>query len=120
MRYNHITIAGRLVRDPEIKYTPAGKPICKMRIAVDQGTKDAKTTGYFDATCFDKLADTAGKYLKKGAGVLLGGRLEYREWESDQGGKRSAVEIIAHEVQFTDPPSRQEAGGPPANAGAEW
>jgi single-strand DNA-binding protein len=111
MRYNQVTIAGRLVRDPEVKFSPNGTQIAKMRLAYDQGGGDSKSTGYIDVTAFQKVAENAGKYLKKGSPVLVGGRIEYREWEADGGGKRSAVGIAAHDIQFLEGKKSDGEGG---------
>lgn len=111
MRFNQIAIAGRLGKDPELKYAPNGTAICKMRIAYDQGSGDKKSTGWIEVTAFQKVAENAAKYLKKGSAVLVGGRLEYREWD-DNGSKRSMVSIAAHDLQFLDPANKN--GGAPA------
>ncbi len=117
MRFNQIAIAGRLVADPELKYAPSGTAICKMRLAFDQGSGDNKSGGFVNVTAFQKVAENASQYLKKGARVLVGGRLEFREWESD-GKKHSMVQISAHDIQFLDPAgdNRMQQGRPNTNA----
>lgn len=112
MRFNQVVIAGRLVADPELKYAPNGTPVCKMRVAFDQGGGDNKKSGFINVTCFQKVAENAAKYLKKGSRVLVGGRIDYQEWEND-GQKRNKVEIAAHDLQFLDPASGEAKQGTP-------
>lgn len=97
---NHVTIIGRLGRDPE---TNQSGTVCKLRIAssdrVKRGDEWVDHTNWFDVAVFGKTAEHCTKYLSKGRQVAVEGRLRYREWEKD-GAKRSAVEIAADDVQF--------------------
>lgn len=119
MRFNVVCIAGRLTKDPELKYAAGGTAICQFRIAFDQGAGDSKKIGYLDISAFQKTAENVHKFLKKGAAVMVGGRIEFQEWEKD-GVKRTALKVIAHDVQFLDgkKPEGSEGGGqfmdPPA------
>lgn len=100
---NHVTIIGRLGRDPETN--PAGT-VCKLRIAssdrVKRGDEWVDATNWFDVAAFGKTAEHCAQYLSKGRQVAVSGKLRYREWEKD-GAKRSAVEIAADSVQFIGP-----------------
>lgn len=102
MRFNQVAIAGRLTRDPEMKTSAGGTVVCKFSLAFDQGTGDSKRAGFIEVSCFGKTAETATKYLKKGSAVLVGGRIEHQTWEGENGGKRSGIKIVGHDIQFLD------------------
>lgn len=100
---NAVVISGNLTKDPEM--VPNSTSICRLRVAVNSRRKVndewVDKPNYFDVTCFGKAAENAVKYLRKGRGVLVDGRLDWREWEAkDESGKRQAVQIIANTVQF--------------------
>jgi len=103
---NRVVLVGNLTRDPELKFTPAGKPVAEFGIAVnrmpytnDQGER-IEGVDFFSVTVFGRQAETVQQYLAKGSGVAIDGRLRYRAWETDDGQKRSAVDIQAQNVQF--------------------
>src|SRR6478609_10063208 len=112
---NRVTITGNLTRDPELRSTPSGTSVCKLRIAVNTRRKDASgqwvdKPNYFDVTVWGQQGENCATYLQKGRPVAIDGRLEWREWDATDGsGKRSAVEIVAESVQFLG--SRDSAGG---------
>ena len=118
---NRVTLVGRLTRDPELRHTGGGDPICAIRLAVssrsrmDDGNWGDKSN-YFDVTVFGRQAETASTYLAKGRRIGVDGRLSWREWQAQDGTKRQSVEVIANDVFFLD--SRNEGGGGGA-AGAE-
>ena len=126
---NRVVLVGNLTRDPELPHTPAGMAVCSLRIAVNTRRKDS-TSGewtekpnYFDITVWGNQGENCAQYLAKGRPVAVDGRLEWREWEAQDGTKRQAVEIIADSVQFLG--GKGEAGGDaggnefvPAGAGA--
>jgi len=100
---NAVVISGNLTKDPEM--VPNSTSICRLRVAVNSRRKDndewVDKPNYFDVTCFGKAAENAVKYLRKGRGVLVDGRLDWREWEAKDGsGKRQAVQIIAEKVKY--------------------
>lgn len=102
---NVVALNGNLVRDPELKSLPSGTSVCKLRIAVDGGRKDAsgiyqKQSHFFDVTVFGGQAENTAKFMHKGSPVGIQGRLEYRQWETPEGGKRDRVEIVASNVEF--------------------
>jgi single-strand DNA-binding protein len=103
---NRVVLTGNLTRDPELRSTPSGTSVCKLRIAVNTRRKDASgqwvdKPNYFDVTVWGQQGENCATYLQKGRGVALDGRLEWREWDATDGsGKRSAVEIIADTIQF--------------------
>ena len=103
---NRVVLVGNLTRDPELRHTGGGTPVCSLRIAVNSRRKDPATgewadkPNYFDVSVFGNQAESCNQYLAKGRPVAIDGRLEWREWEAQDGTKRQAVEIIADNVQF--------------------
>ena len=104
---NRVTITGNLTKDPELRTTPGGTSLCKLRVAVNSRRKDSSSgewvdkPNYFDVTVWGAQGENCANYLYKGRPVAVDGRLDWREWEAqDGGGKRQAVEIIAESVQF--------------------
>jgi single-strand DNA-binding protein len=99
-------ITGNLTRDPELRSTPGGTAVCKLRVAVNSSRKDGQTgewidkPNYFDVTVWGAQGENCANYLSKGRPVAVSGRLDWREWEAQDGSKRQAVEIIANSVQF--------------------
>jgi single-strand DNA-binding protein len=120
---NTVVITGNLTRDPELRSTGGGTPVCDMRVAVNSRRKDPSGNwvdkpNYFDVTVFGGQGENCSTYLSKGRPVAVEGRLDWREWEAKDGsGKRQAVSIIANSVQFLG--SRDgggESGGSRFNA----
>jgi single-strand DNA-binding protein len=105
---NSVQLIGRLVADPELRYTQKGAPVCSFRIASSRRYKNRETGEFQEETLFINVvawrrqAELANDYLKKGSAVLIEGRLRSRQWESPQGEKRSAIEVIAYRIQFLD------------------
>ena len=103
---NRVIITGNLTRDPELRSLPSGSSICKLRVAVNSRRKDGSSgewvdkPNYFDVTVWGAQGENCANYLSKGRPVALDGRLDWREWETQEGGKRQSVEIIAESVQF--------------------
>jgi single-strand DNA-binding protein len=102
---NRVVLTGNLTRDPELRSTPSGTSVCKLRLACNTRRRDSSgewvdKPNYFDITVWGAQGENCANYLHKGRPVALDGRLEWREWEDQQGGKRQAVDIIADSVQF--------------------
>ena len=103
---NVVAITGNLTKDPELRTTPSGTSVCKLRVAVNSRRKDGASgewidkPNYFDVTVWGAQGENCANYLSKGRPVAVEGRLDWREWESQEGQKRQAVEIIANSVQF--------------------
>ena len=111
---NRVTLVGRLTRDPELRHTQGGDPVCSIRLAVSRRARDeaggwGDRSNYFDITVFGRQAETASTYLAKGRRIGVNGRLSWREWQAQDGSKRQSVEVIANDVFFLD--SRGEGGG---------
>lgn len=105
---NTVLIMGRLVADPELRYTQKGSPVCDFRIAATRRWKNKESGEFQEETLFISVvawrhqAELANEYLKKGSAVLIEGRLRSRQWETQQGDKRSTIEIVANRIQFLD------------------
>ena len=99
-----ITIIGGLGRDPEIRYTAAGRAVATLGVAVSRRWMDRKSnewqeqTSWFDVVVWGDMAENVSDTLSKGTRVIVTGRLEQRSWETEQGEKRSKVEIVADEI----------------------
>ena len=112
---NRVIITGNLTRDPELGTLPSsGTPVCSLRIACN-GRRRNDATGqwedvpnYFDVTVWGQQGENCHKYLSKGRGIAVDGRLRWREWTSKEGQKRQSVDIIADNVQFLG--GRDDAG----------
>ncbi len=105
---NVVALIGRLVADPELKYTPAGIAVCKLRIAVDRRFKNEageKQTDFFDVVAWRQSAEFASQYLAKGQRVAVQGSLQQRSWVQQDGQKRSAIEVVADNLQGMDKPN---------------
>ncbi|MBE0433453.1 single-stranded DNA-binding protein [candidate division WOR-3 bacterium] len=107
---NSVHLIGRLVADPELRYTQKGAPVCDFRIASSRRFKNRETgeqqeeTLFINVVAWRRQAELANDYLKKGSAVLIEGSLRSRQWESAQGEKRSAIEVVAWRIQFLDAP----------------
>jgi single-strand DNA-binding protein len=101
---NSITVVGNITRDPEMRFTPSGVSKVTFGVAVNRSWRNQQSneweeqTSFFNVVCWRELADNVGASLKKGTRVVVTGRLEQRSWETEQGEKRSVVEIVADEV----------------------
>src|ERR671929_239097 len=96
---NRVVLVGNLTRDPELRHTPSGTPVCKLRIAVNTRQKDAQGNwgdkpNYFDVTVWGNQGESCAQFLSKGRPVGVDGRLDWREWEAQDGTKRQAVEFL--------------------------
>lgn len=116
MSFNKIIIVGNLGRDPELRYTPQGKPVCTFSMATNERRKDRNAemqdhTTWFRITLWNRLAETASQYLQKGRSVYIEGRLRVEEYIDRDGKPRKSLEVTATDMQFignggkTDEPS---------------
>ncbi|MGQ9474697.1 MAG: single-stranded DNA-binding protein [Actinomycetota bacterium] len=108
---NSVVMIGNLTRDPELRYTPSGVPVCTLRLAVSrnfpnqQGEMEAD---FFNVIVWRNQAEKCAEYLTKGRQVAITGRLQSRSWEGPDGQKRSTVEIVADRVVFLGRRDRAE------------
>jgi single-strand DNA-binding protein len=111
---NRVVMTGNLTSDPELRSLPSGTSVCSLRIACNTRRKNGSTgewedkPNYFNVTVWGAQGENAARYLSKGRPVAIDGRLEWREWEAQDGTKRQATDIIADSVQFLG--SREDAG----------
>ena len=98
---NKAILMGRLVKDPELRSTNNGTPVCSFTIAVDRRGKD-DGTDFLDIVAWGKTAEFVSKYFTKGQLVAVAGRIQTRTWEDQNGNKRKAVEVVADEVHFAE------------------
>lgn len=117
--FNKVILMGNLTRDPEVRYTPNGKPVASFSLAVNhrykQGGETKEEVCFIDVVIFGKQAESAGEYLSKGKRVLVEGRLQQRRWEAEGGQKRSKHEVLAQAIRLL--PVRQS--GPEGPEGQE-
>ncbi len=103
---NRVIITGNLTSDPELRALSNGTSVCKLRVAVNTRRKDNSTgewvdkPNFFDVTVWGAQGENSARYLSKGRPVAIDGRLEWREWQDQQGNKRQSIDIIADTVQF--------------------
>jgi single-strand DNA-binding protein len=107
---NRAVIVGRLTKNPELRKSAAGNSFASFTVAIDNRTKpgEAKTASFINCISFGNTADNLAKYTRKGSLIGVEGRLQQRNYETKDGRKGSAIEIIADTVQFLD--SRQASG----------
>jgi single-strand DNA-binding protein len=112
---NRVVMTGNLTRDPELRSLPSGTSVCSLRVACNTRRKDGATgewadkPNYFSVTVWGAQGENCARFLSKGRPVAIDGRLEWREWQTQDGQKRESIDIIAESVQFLG--SREEGGG---------
>ncbi len=102
---NKVFLIGNLTKPPELRYTPSGTAVADIRLAVNrnyttQGGEKREDTCFLTIVVWGKQAESCGEYLDKGSPILVEGRLQTREWEAKDGGKRTVIEVVAERVQF--------------------
>lgn len=117
MSFNKIILVGNLGRDPELRYTPQGTPVCSFTLATNERRKDRAgenqdVTTWFRVTLWGRQAETASQYLTKGRPVYIEGRLRVEEWTDKDGKQRHTLEVHATDMQFIG--GRGDEGGAPA------
>lgn len=101
---NTVTLVGNVTRDPEIRYTPSGQTVATFGLAVNRRWQNRQTqeweeqVSFFDVKCWSQMAENVAESVPRGTRVIVTGRLEQRSWETDNGEKRSKVEIVADEI----------------------
>jgi single-strand DNA-binding protein len=98
--FNRVVLAGNLTRDPELRFTNDGIPVCSFGLAVNRVRSRSEEVDFFDISAWRELGETIANYKKKGDPILVEGRLQYRTWEAQDGSKRSKVDVVADNVQF--------------------
>lgn len=110
---NQITVMGRLTKDPELRTTGGGSPVCSFTLAVDRDYGEDKQTDFIPVVAWKKTAEFVSKYFSKGRMACVTGRLQLRDYEDKDGVKRRVAEIVANSVYFAD--SKREADAAPAD-----
>ena len=108
--FNRVVLAGNLTRDPELRFTNDGIPVCSFGLAVNRVRSRNEEVDFFDISAWRELGETIANYKKKGDPILLEGRLQYRTWEAQDGSKRSKVDVVADNVQFLGRPGDSDDG----------
>lgn len=108
---NHVTIAGRAGKDPEVKYFDSGSVKASFSLAVNRGFKENKTTDWFNIDVWGKTAEFVGEYLKKGREVAVTGRLAVRKYNDDAGNEREFLSVVAADVQLLGSKRDNDDGG---------
>ena len=110
---NHITIMGRLTRDPELRYTQSSTPVASFTVAVDRdyGGRDGgeKQTDFIDCVAWRQTAEFVSKYFAKGTLAVVSGRLQIRDWTDRDGGKRRSAEVVVDNIYFGE--NKRRDGG---------
>jgi len=101
---NNVTVTGNATREPELRFTPSGQAVANFGLAVNRRWQNRQTqeweeaVSFFDVTAWSQLAENAAESVTKGTRVTVSGRLDQRSWETQEGDKRSKVEIVADEI----------------------
>jgi len=112
---NRVILIGRLVADPELRYTPSGLPVASMRVAVDRPRSRESTerqTDFVNLVAWRQRAEFAANYLTKGRLIAVEGRLQIRQWTTQDGQKRQTAEVVCDNLQGLDRP-REPGAQPP-------
>jgi single-strand DNA-binding protein len=117
---NRVVLVGRLTADPELRALPSGKTVCNLRLACNGVRKNAdgeyaEKPNFFDVSVFGAQGESVHRYMSRGRRIGVDGRLQWSEWETAEGLKRQAVEIVAERVQFLDGGTPTEHAGEIAN-----
>lgn len=97
---NKVILMGRLTRDPEMRHTNSGTPVTTFSIAIDNGYGDNKRTDFVNCIAWNKTAEFVTKYFTKGKMIIVIGRITTRSWETQDGKRAYATEVVANEVNF--------------------
>ena len=114
---NRVVLTGNLTHDPELRSLQSGTSVCKLRLACNTRRKNNATgewedkPNYFDITVWGAQGENCARFLSKGRPVAIDGRLEWREWQAQDGSKRQSVEIVADAVQFLGGRDEGQGGG---------
>jgi single-strand DNA-binding protein len=104
---NRVVLIGRLTSDPELRALPSGTSVCNLRVACNTTRKNpegdyTEKPNFFSVSVFGASGESVHRYMSRGRRVAIDGRLDWHEWETSEGAKRQAVEIVAESVQFLD------------------
>ncbi len=117
VNFNRVILAGNMTRDPELRFTNDGIPVCSFGIAVNRVRSRSEEVDFFNISAWRELGETIANYKKKGDPILVEGRLQYRTWEAQDGSKRSAVDVVADRVEFLGRPGDSDDGASSGGGG---
>jgi len=114
--FNRVLLIGNLTRDPQLRYTPTQQPVCEFGMAVNRSWKGNdgqkhEEACFVNCTAWGRSGETISKYLNKGAPIFVEGRLTYRQWDGQDGKKRSKLEVTVENFQFLGGPRGGGGGG---------
>jgi single-strand DNA-binding protein len=115
--FNRVVLAGNLTRDPELRFTSSGIPVCGFGLAVNRVRSKSEEVDFFDITAWRELGETIANYKKKGDPILIEGRLQFSTWQAQDGTKRNKVDVVADNIQFLGGRSDGGEGGAPGGGG---
>jgi single-strand DNA-binding protein len=121
---NRVVLVGRLTRDPELRALPSGRTLCSLRVACNSLRKDPdgsyrEKPNFFNVSVFGGHAESVSRYMRKGSRIGIDGRLEWSEWETADGSKRQAVDVVAGRIEFLDSPGGHLPDGGTADGAGE-
>lgn len=121
---NHIALMGRLVRDPELRYTQNQTPVCSFTVAVDRdysgGNGQQRETDFIDCVAWRGTGEFVSKYFSRGRMIVVSGRLQSRKWQDNQGNNRTSWEVVADSCYFGDSKKDTEAGNNAPSTGGGY
>lgn len=110
---NKVILMGRLTKDPELRYTNNKTPVCSFTIAVNNGYGEKQQTDFINCLAWNKTAEFVTKYFAKGKMIIVIGRIATRSWETQDGKRAYATEVVANEVNFGETKSSQQTATQP-------
>lgn len=105
---NHTAVQGRMVADPELRYTQKQTPVCTFRVAWSEKVKENETKLFLSCVAWSATAEFISKYFHKGQEIIVDGKLTTRQWQDKEGNNRSSTELTVQNVHFCGPKERTE------------
>lgn len=113
---NIVVLMGRLTKDPELRYTGSGTPVCSFNLAVNYGYGEKQRVDYINCVAWNKTAEFVSKYFSKGKMIALEGRIATRSWDGQNGKKRYVTEVVVQEASFAGDGKGDQGAAPAAQA----
>jgi single-strand DNA-binding protein len=110
---NKVILIGNATRDAELRHTQSGKAVSSIRLATNRTVNGHEESQFHSVVCWEGLAETTAKYVKKGDPLYVEGRLQYRSFQDEEGKERGVCEVVAADVQFL---GRRKDGATPSDA----
>lgn len=121
---NHISLMGRLTRDPELRYTQSGTAVASFSLAVERdfGSRESgeRQTDFIDCVAWRQTGEFVSKYFSKGNMAAVSGRLQIRDWNDKEGNKRRSAEVVVDNVYFCESKKSRDSGAPAASVSAGY